>query len=84
MARSHHRKKHKQHLQQFKHSRDINTSKAKGKAAGVFTFGGAVVGLATGFFASNGQILWIIVGTIAGGLTGYLIGRKMDRDSVKK
>lgn len=80
MARSHHRKKHKQHLQQFKHSHDVPFKKTKGKATGVFAFGGIVIGLATGFFASNGNPMWVIVGTVIGGLLGYLIGRRMDSD----
>lgn len=84
MARSHHRKKHKEHLRQFKHSHDTAiSSKVKGKAAGVFTFGGVVVGLATGFFASNGAIIWIVAGVAAGGLAGYFIGRRIDGDNRK-
>lgn len=81
MARSHHRKKHRQHLQQFKHSHDIPFKKSKGKATGVFTFGGIVIGLATGFFASNGNMIWVIAGTVIGGISGYFIGGRMDTDA---
>ena len=55
MARSHHRKKHKEHLRNFKQSHEGAASvKAKGKASGVFTFGGVAVGLLLGYLASNG------------------------------
>jgi hypothetical protein len=80
MARSHHRKKHKAHLRKFKHSHDVSSSKATGKAAGVFTFGGIVVGLATGFFASNANILWVIVGAALGAIAGFFLGKKLDSD----
>jgi hypothetical protein len=79
MARSHHRKKHKEHLRNFKQSHEGTASvKAKGKASGVFAFGGVAVGLLLGYLASNGSLLWAIAGLIAGGATGYFIGRSVD------
>jgi VIT1/CCC1 family predicted Fe2+/Mn2+ transporter len=82
MARSHHRKKHKEHLRNFKQSHEGAASvKAKGKASGVFTFGGVAVGLLLGYLASNGLLVWAIVGLVAGGAAGYLIGRSIDRGS---
>ena len=80
MARSHHRKKHKQHLQQFKHSQDTVKDTPKGKTSATWVFGiaGAILGFAVGFFASSGDLLWIAVGLVAGSVAGYLIGRKID------
>ncbi len=80
MARSHHRKKHKEHLRQFKQSNDTNTTTArsKTKASSVFAIAGALVGFAVGYFATQGTILWVAVGTFAGALAGYFIGRKID------
>ncbi len=81
MARSHHRKKHKQHLQQFKHSQDIaaDTRKSKSSATWVFGIAGAILGFAVSYFAS-GALIWVAAGLIAGCMAGYLIGRKIDSD----
>lgn len=79
MANPHHRKKHKEHVRQFKHSQEAtNTVKAKGNASGVFAFAGIVAGLLISYFASNGSLIWIVAGALAGGLAGYLIGRRID------
>jgi F0F1-type ATP synthase assembly protein I len=80
MARSHHRKKHKEHVRQFRNTHDTSVSspKLKGKAVSIFTVAGALTGFAIGYFATQGSILWLIVGLLAGGAAGYLIGRKID------
>jgi hypothetical protein len=80
MARSHHRKKHKAHLKQFRQSHDtsVSTPRSKGRAISVFTVAGALTGFAIGYFATQGSILWVVVGLLAGGAAGYLIGRKVD------
>ncbi len=86
MARPHHRKKHKQHVQQFKHSHDATTSvKTKGRssASGVFAFGGAVAGLLLGYFAGNTSLVWAVTGLIGGGIAGYFIGRRIDASGPK-
>jgi VIT1/CCC1 family predicted Fe2+/Mn2+ transporter len=82
MARSHHRKKHKSHLQQFRHSHDTSVSspKARGKATSIFTIVGAALGFAIGYFATQGTMLWLVVGLLAGGVAGYLIGRRIDSE----
>ena len=81
MARSHHRKKHKEQLRQFKHKEEEAYPKAKSKAANVFALVGAIIGLAVSYFASEGSITWIFIGLIAGGVAGYLIGRKIDMNN---
>lgn len=78
MARSHHRKKHKEQLRQFKHKEETTYSTPKSKASNIFGIVGAIIGLAVSYFASQGSILWISVGLIAGGIAGYLIGRRVD------
>jgi VIT1/CCC1 family predicted Fe2+/Mn2+ transporter len=80
MARSHHRKKHKQHLQQFKHSQETvaDTPKSKSSATWVFGIAGAILGFAVSYFASSGAIIWCTVGLIAGAAAGYFIGRRID------
>jgi hypothetical protein len=83
MARSHHRKKHKQHVRQFKSTHDTNVSaaSARNKVSGtwMFTIAGLILGGAVGYFAS-GAVLWIAAGALAGTATGYFIGKKIDTD----
>jgi Glycine zipper len=80
MARTHHRKAHKQHLQNFKqHSDNTSGRSAKQKSATVLTVIGAVVGIAIGYMSSSGQLLWMGVGAIVFGAMGYLIGKKIDK-----
>lgn len=79
MARSHHRKKHKEHLQQFKHKGDMTTSTAKTPASRIMTVVGALTGFVIGYLSSNGSILWMAVGLVGGGLVGYWLGRRMDQ-----
>lgn len=78
MARSHHRKKHKEQLRQFKHKEGTTWTTPKSKAANVFALMGAIVGLAVSYFSTDGALLWIAIGLVAGGSAGYLIGRKVD------
>jgi hypothetical protein len=78
MARSHHRKKHKQ-WQPPSHTH----SKLKKGASSTFAIVGAVVGLAIFYFASPGNILLIIAGLLVGGGAGYFIGRRIDQGDSK-
>ncbi len=81
MARSHHRKKHKEHLRQFKQSHDgasIPTA-ARSKASVVFGILGALIGFAVCYFATDGSLLWASAGLAAGGFAGYFIGKNIDK-----
>jgi uncharacterized membrane protein YeaQ/YmgE (transglycosylase-associated protein family) len=79
MAQSHHRKKHKEHLRQYQHRQENMASAPKRKAAVIFAVVGAVIGLAVSYFSSDGNLLWIAAGTVAGGIAGYLFGRNIDK-----
>jgi len=85
MARPHHRKGHKEHLKQFQNRTTGNTgeSKAKAKASSVFAVGGAIVGLAVLYFATQGDFVWAFGGAVAGAAIGYLIGKNIDRAAKK-
>ncbi|HPG11348.1 MAG TPA: glycine zipper domain-containing protein [Chitinophagaceae bacterium] len=83
MARSHHRKKHKSHVRQFKHSYEATSEKIKkSKTYITFTVIGALLGFAIGYFAS-GNLILLVAGTVAGGLLGYFTGRRIDKESGK-
>ncbi len=85
MARSHHRKKHKQHLKQFKSTQEnaLSGVSPSNRVSGTWMFGivGLVVGLALGYFAS-GSVLWLVVGGVAGTAAGYVIGKRIDKGKV--
>lgn len=85
MARSHHRKKHKQHLRQFKSTHDshVTATAARNKVSGrwMFAIAGLILGGAIGYFAS-GDIIWVVAGTAAGTALGYLIGKKVDSGKI--
>ena len=85
MARPHHRKGHKEHLKQFQNRTAGSTgeSKAKAKASSVFAVGGAIVGLAILYFATQGDFVWALGGAVVGAGFGYLIGKNIDRAAKK-
>jgi len=85
MARPHHRKGHKEHLKQFQNRAAGNTgeSKAKAKASSVFAVGGAIVGLAVLYLATQGDFVWAFGGGVAGAAIGYLLGKNIDRAAKK-
>ena len=80
MARSHHRKKHKEHVRQYRNTKDELVTDRKGKTFAVFTVIGVLTGLAIGYFATESSLIWMAAGAIAGGALGYFIGRKIDGD----
>jgi VIT1/CCC1 family predicted Fe2+/Mn2+ transporter len=80
MARSHHRKKHKEHLRQFKHKGEAVSATPKSKASGIFAIAGAIIGLAVSYFGTQASMIWMAVGVVVGGVVGYFIGRRVDSD----
>jgi uncharacterized protein YcfJ len=84
MARSHHRKKHKEHLRQYQHSNEGGSAKSKkAKVSGTFAIVGIVLGAAIGYFVTDGNPVWIAFGAVSGGLAGYLAGRYFDRETTR-
>jgi hypothetical protein len=82
MARSHHRKKHKEHLRQYQHNHEGGSAKAKkAKVSGTIAIVGVVVGAAVGYFTTDGNATWIAFGAVLGGLAGWLTGRYLDRET---
>lgn len=82
MARPHHRKKHKEHLRQFKHDHDgtASSSSTKGNSTGLFSIIGAVTGFGISYFAAGLSVLWLSIGILAGAVIGFYIGRRIDND----
>jgi hypothetical protein len=80
MPRTHHRKGHKQHLQNFKHQQnDGDNVGGKKQASSVLIIIGAVIGLAIGYMSSSGQWLWMMAGAAIFGIVGFIIGNKIDK-----
>ena len=79
MARSHHRKKHKEHLRQFQEHQQTDRIRNR-KSTGTMVIIGIILGLAVGYFSSGSDPMWIAIGGIIGGLAGYLTGRLLDKD----
>ena len=78
MANPHHRKKHKEHLKQFQQKQNSFSKEGKGSAKNIFAIVGAVIGLSITYFAT-GNLVWVIVGALAGGLGGYFVGNNIDK-----
>ena len=84
MARSHHRKKHKEHLRQYQHHQEgVSSVSKKRKVTGTIAVIGTILGVAVGYFATDGVITWIAFGAVIGGLAGWLVGRYLDKESSK-
>ncbi len=79
MARSHHRKKHKSHVQQYKLNRQATGEKAKSTGTRVFLVTGVVLGFAIGYIATSGAVAGMMIGLLLGAAAGYMGGKKIDR-----
>ena len=79
MANPHHRKKRK-HFTPPPHTR----KEVKGGASSIMAIFGAIIGLAIFYFAVQAGVIWIIAGSIALALVGYMIGKWMDNAALKK
>jgi hypothetical protein len=80
MPRTHHRKAHKQHLQNFKQwQADGDHLHGKKKISAVLATIGAVLGLAIGYMSTSGQWLWMMAGAAIFGIVGFIIGNKIDK-----
>ena len=84
MPRSHHRKKHKEHVRQFKHTQEGfagPSPSARTRASVIMGIAGALIGSAVAYFATNGSIPWVAGGFVAGAIGGYYVGKMMDKAS---
>ena len=79
MARPHHRKKHKEHLRQFKHREETKGSTAHSKASVIIAVVGAIFGMGVSYLATGGDWTTIAIATLACTIIGYFIGRNIDR-----
>ena len=67
---------HKHHHHSQVHHVD---SKAKHSAAFILAVIAAMLGLAVAFFTQGADVLWMLIGAVAGALIGYLVGHSMDK-----
>ena len=85
MARSHHRKKHKSHVQQFKRERSQSSGAFKRSSSfPVFTIVGGLLGIIVGYIATNGSLPVVLIGLVLEAIGGYILGRKIDLSSKEK
>lgn len=82
MPQSRNRPKHHHHQHHPVHTHHT-PAKAKRSAAFVVSVVAAILGLAVAYFTQGPDIFWMIVGTAAGAVIGYLVGRSMDK-SIEK
>jgi len=80
MPHSRHRHKHESH-QPHHHPAPPKPSR---KATPIITFLAAIFGLVVGAMASESNLLWMIIGAIAGTIAGYFIGKNIDGTAAKK
>lgn len=84
MANPHHRKKHKEHVKQFRHQHQGGESHAPAsRKSGAFFFAviGALVGLLIAVFAVNSAPVWLAVLIAAGFTGGYFIGKSLEKEN---
>lgn len=80
MARSHHRKKHKEHLKQFRDHSETAAKTNKGSTVVTLTIAGLLAGFGIGYIATDGNWIWMAAGTVVMGVAGYFLGHKIDGD----
>ena len=80
MARSHHRKNHKEHLKQFRDHSETAEKSTRGSTVVTLTIAGLLAGLGIGFIATDGNWIWMAAGTVVMGAAGYFLGHKIDGD----
>ena len=84
MANPHHRKKHKEHVKQFRHQHQggsSHTSSSRKSSALFFAVIGALVGLLIAVFAVNSAPVWLAVLIAAGFTGGYFIGKSLEKEN---
>lgn len=80
MARSHHRRKHKEHLQHFQHRREqVAGISKKGKSAWPLAIIGAVAGLLIAYLSAGASIPLVVSAMVIFGVVGYFVGHRMDK-----
>jgi hypothetical protein len=80
MALTHHRKKHRSHVRQFRSAGAGSSSAARGNARSIFAIAGGITGLAVGYFSTSGSIVGILTGLFLGAGVGFYIGKGIDRE----
>ncbi|MBO9563950.1 MAG: hypothetical protein J7621_14300 [Niastella sp.] len=83
MAQSRHRHKHAHHHAHPPHPGVGSRHQAQRKAISIMMIFMGVLGLFVAYVSAGPDLLWLTVGLIIGGATGFLVGRSMDRAANK-
>ncbi len=78
MALSHHRKKHKEHLNRFQESRKASNNKVSGNPKLIFTIIGAILLFLLFYLGGSENIYLLASATIVGGFVGRILGKKLE------
>jgi uncharacterized membrane protein YqgA involved in biofilm formation len=73
------RTRHKHHSRHPHPVTHHTASKSKRSAGAVLSILAAIIGLSVAFFTQGADVLWLLVGTVAGAVIGYLVGHNMDK-----
>ena len=84
MPNSRHRHKGHHHHAQPQAHQQVSKPKPKRSAAILMAIFVGVFGLAIGAYFSSFSMPWIVLGTIIGAITGYLLGGGIDKTFSKK
>lgn len=76
-------KRRKPHHDQTRQGGLVKTGKNKSAVPVAVVFC-ALIGVGIAYFASDGSILWLLLGLILGAGGGYLFGKQLDRSFSKK
>ncbi|WP_315824330.1 hypothetical protein [Paraflavitalea speifideaquila] len=66
------------------HSSKGSRQQAKGKAVKIMMVFMGVLGLFVAYVSAGPDLLWLTIGTAAGVVAGYFVGRSMDKAAAKK
>jgi len=84
MAQSRHRHKHAHTHAHPSHPSSGSRHQAKRKAVTIMMVFLGVLGLFVAYVSAGPELLWLTLGTVAGIIAGFFVGRSMDKTAGSK